>query len=153
MPGRRESTRIERWIRHERRFRPHINRAFARPPRFISCRDVDRVDWSPMTYDRLAMAQLLTSEALKDALGALPGWDGDTDGIRRTVTAPDFPTGIKIVDAVAEVAEEIDHHPDINIRWRKVTFALRTHSAGGVTEKDIDLAARIDVIVAGYGGT
>ena len=60
---------------------------------------------------------------------------------------PSFPVAITVVDRVAEVAEELDHHPDIDIRWRTLTFALATHSAGGVTEKDFGLAARIDEIV------
>jgi 4a-hydroxytetrahydrobiopterin dehydratase len=99
------------------------------------------------------MADVLSSESVRNALSTLVGWDGDRDAIRRTVTAPDFRTGINIVDAVADVAEERDHHPDIDIRWRKVTFILTTHSAGGVTEKDIDLARRIDAIATEHGAT
>jgi 4a-hydroxytetrahydrobiopterin dehydratase len=53
-----------------------------------------------------------------------------------------------VVDRVAEVAEQLDHHPDIDIRWRTLTFACSTHSAGGVTDRDITLARRIDEIVA-----
>jgi 4a-hydroxytetrahydrobiopterin dehydratase len=90
------------------------------------------------------MSTLLTASELETVLGRLPGWTGDTGGITRTYQAPEFPTGIRLVDAVAESAERADHHPDIDIRWRKVTFRLVTHSAGGVTDKDIDLAGRID---------
>ena len=57
-----------------------------------------------------------------------------------------------MVDRVAEVAEELDHHPDIDIRWRTLTFACATHSAGGVTAKDLTLAARIDEIVRSAAG-
>ena len=57
---------------------------------------------------------------------------------------PTFLDGIRLVDAVAEVAEELDHHPDIDIRWTSVTFVLSTHSAGGVTERDLTLAGRIN---------
>ena len=59
-----------------------------------------------------------------------------------------FPDAIKVVDQVAVVAEELDHHPDIDIRWRTLTFACSTHSEGGVTGKDMELARRIDGIIA-----
>jgi 4a-hydroxytetrahydrobiopterin dehydratase len=98
----------------------------------------------------VVVADVLDTDSVRDAISVLDGWEGDQHAIRRTVTAPDFRTGIRIVDAVAEVAEERNHHPDIDIRWRKVTFTLSTHSAGGVTKKDIDLAQRIDAIVAGH---
>lgn len=90
------------------------------------------------------MATLLSASELETALHRLPGWTGDTDGIGRTYQAPDFLTGIRLVDAVADAAEQADHHPDIDIRWRRVSFRLATHSAGGVTGKDLDLARRID---------
>ena len=57
-----------------------------------------------------------------------------------------------MIDQVAVVAEEMDHHPDIDLRWRTLTFHCTTHSAGGVTGRDLDLAARIDEIVAAAGG-
>jgi 4a-hydroxytetrahydrobiopterin dehydratase len=87
----------------------------------------------------------------EQALLALPGWAGDAVGITRTVRAPDFPSAIRIVDEVAEVAEEMDHHPDIDIRWRSVTFRLSTHSSGGVTALDLGLARRISAISAAHG--
>jgi 4a-hydroxytetrahydrobiopterin dehydratase len=90
------------------------------------------------------MATVLTASELETALRRLPGWTGDTDVISRTCHAPGFLTGIRLVDAVAEAAERADHHPDIDIRWRRVTFRLSTHSAGGVTAKDLDLAERIN---------
>jgi 4a-hydroxytetrahydrobiopterin dehydratase len=62
--------------------------------------------------------------------------------------ASDFPTAIAWVDAVAVIAEEMDHHPDIDIRWRTLHFAVSTHSAGGVTALDVELAARIEAVVA-----
>jgi 4a-hydroxytetrahydrobiopterin dehydratase len=61
-------------------------------------------------------------------------------------------TGIRIVDDVAVVAEELNHHPNVDIRWRDVTFTLSTHSEGGVTERDLELARRIDEIAARHGG-
>lgn len=93
------------------------------------------------------MAELLDADVLAEVLGRLDGWTGDPSGIRRTVELPSFPAAIAVVDRVAEVAEESDHHPDIDIRWRTVTFACSTHSAGGVTRKDVVLAAHIDDIV------
>lgn len=80
-------------------------------------------------------------------LGSLAGWSGGPSGIRRTVETASFPAAIALVDRVAVVAEQRDHHPDIDIRWRNVTFVLVTHSAGGVTAKDLDLASEIDALV------
>ncbi len=94
------------------------------------------------------MTDVLDQAALDAALADLPDWHGDPSGIRRDVTAASFPAGIALVDAVAVVAEELDHHPDIDIRWTRVTFGLATHSAGGVTAADLDLARRIDALVA-----
>lgn len=86
-------------------------------------------------------------DALGAMLAAIPQWSGDTSAITRTVNAPSFRSAITIVDEVAEAAEEADHHPDIDIRFRTLTFTLATHSAGGVTSADIDLARSIDAIV------
>jgi 4a-hydroxytetrahydrobiopterin dehydratase len=84
-------------------------------------------------------------------LADLTGWTGDASGLHRTVTAPTFLDGIKIVQAVAETAEAMDHHPDIDIRWTALTFGLVTHSAGGVTELDVELAHRIDAVATEHG--
>ena len=78
-------------------------------------------------------------------------WAGEPDGINRAVELASFPAAIAVVDRVAEAAEEADHHPDIDIRWRTLTFTLATHSAGGVTGKDVRLATRIDEIVRAAG--
>lgn len=96
------------------------------------------------------MATTLSGAAVAEALTGLTGWTGDTTGLRRTVELADFPTAIAVVDDVARVAEEMDHHPDIDIRWRTLTFSCVTHSAGGVTDGDVELARRIDEIVAGH---
>ncbi|GIJ10325.1 4a-hydroxytetrahydrobiopterin dehydratase [Micromonospora andamanensis] len=95
------------------------------------------------------MAEVLTAEAVRNELGGLAGWSGDPAGITRTVELASFPDAIAVVDRVAATAEELDHHPDIDIRWRTVTFRCVTHSAGGVTERDLRLARRIDEIVEG----
>ena len=99
------------------------------------------------------MAEVLDAAGVAERIGGLDeGWSGDPTGIRREVELPSFPAAITVVDRVAEVAEELDHHPDIDIRWRTVTFACATHSAGGVTDKDFGLAARIDEIVRSAAG-
>ncbi|WP_055585295.1 4a-hydroxytetrahydrobiopterin dehydratase [Peterkaempfera griseoplana] len=95
-------------------------------------------------------ADLLTDTEIDQRLTALPGWSRDGDTLRRTVRAEDFPTAIRIVTAVAEQAEQMDHHPDIDIRWRTLHFTLSTHSAGGITALDFELAARIDQVAAAH---
>lgn len=91
---------------------------------------------------------LLSDSQLSDGLAALPDWTRSGDAISRTVDAPTFPDAIELVRAVADAAETAQHHPDIDIRWRKVTFVLSTHSDGGLTEKDLALAATIDQLAS-----
>ncbi|MBQ1071802.1 4a-hydroxytetrahydrobiopterin dehydratase [Micromonospora sp. C31] len=97
------------------------------------------------------MADVLTAEAVRDELGGLAGWSGDPAGITRTVELAGFPEAVAVVDRVAVAAEELDHHPDIDIRWRTLTFRCVTHSVGGVTQRDLELARRIDDIVGSAG--
>ena len=94
------------------------------------------------------MAELLSGDDVASATAELPDWSGDTTAIRRTAKLPTFLAAIAVVDRVAEVAESMDHHPDIDIRWRTLMFVCATHSAGGVTDLDVELARRIDEIVA-----
>jgi 4a-hydroxytetrahydrobiopterin dehydratase len=94
------------------------------------------------------MAHVLTADDLSTRLATLDGWSGDARVISRTVELPTFLGAIEVVARVAEVAEMMDHHPDIDIRWRTLTFHCSTHSAGGVTGKDFELAHRINEIVA-----
>ncbi|MEU6414460.1 4a-hydroxytetrahydrobiopterin dehydratase [Microbispora sp. NPDC046933] len=77
-------------------------------------------------------------------------WRREGDTILRTVVARDFRTAIAIVNDIAEQAEALNHHPDIDIRWRTLHLALTTHDAGGLTDLDYKLAARIDAIVADH---
>jgi len=93
------------------------------------------------------MQALLNETELHAAMAERPHWETRHSALSRTVQAPSFMTGIRLVEAVAEEAEGIDHHPDIDIRWTTVTFRLSTHSAGGITAKDVDLAGRIDALV------
>ena len=72
------------------------------------------------------------------------GWTRSGAVISREVELASFPQAIEVVNRVAELAEAADHHPDIDIRWRTLTFRLSTHSAGGLTTKDFDLAEQID---------
>ena len=91
---------------------------------------------------------LLEQQEIDNALsGDLTAWSQDGDTLVRQVEAPSFLEGIDVVRRVAEVAEEADHHPDIDIRWRTLTFRLSTHSEGGLTAKDLELAGQIDGLV------
>ena len=76
--------------------------------------------------------------------GDLSDWHQEGDAITREVQAPTFLEGITLVQRVAEAAEALDHHPDIDVRYTTLTFTLSTHSEGGITAKDLDLAATID---------
>jgi 4a-hydroxytetrahydrobiopterin dehydratase len=89
------------------------------------------------------MAELLDDAAITTALDDLPGWERDGDAIVRTAKLRSFPTAIAVVDRVAAIAEDRDHHPDIDIRWRTLTFRCSTHSKGGITDLDVALARSI----------
>lgn len=93
------------------------------------------------------MADLLSDDAVSSALADLPGWERDGDSLVRTAQLPTFPAAIAVVDAVAQEAEAADHHPDIDIRYSTLTFRLSTHSEGGLTAKDPDLARRISAAI------
>ena len=97
------------------------------------------------------MPRLLTDDEVDRQLQALPGFRREGSAIVARLEAPDFPTGIRLVDEVAVAAEDMGHHPDIDIRWRTVGFALSTHSAGGITQLDIELAHRIAQAASGLG--
>jgi 4a-hydroxytetrahydrobiopterin dehydratase len=90
----------------------------------------------------------LTDAEADDALRRLPEWTRDGDWIARTVELPTFRDAIALVTAVADAAEQANHHPNIDIRWRRVSFRLTTHSAKALTRRDVDLAARIDELAA-----
>ncbi|WP_067688345.1 4a-hydroxytetrahydrobiopterin dehydratase [Nocardia jejuensis] len=86
----------------------------------------------------------LSEDDLAKALAELPGWTRAGDAITRTAEAQSFLAGIELVRRVAVAAEAANHHPDIDIRWRRVTFTLSTHDAGGLTALDVALAHEID---------
>ena len=89
----------------------------------------------------------LTPKQIKAALPAVPAWTKQSAEIARTFQFKNFVAAMKFVNQVAKLAEAAGHHPDIDIRWNKVTLALTTHSEGGLTQKDFDLAARFDALV------
>jgi len=89
----------------------------------------------------------LSPDELSAALQGLPLWSGDEDGLHRSVELPGFRDAVAAIVAIADVAEEMDHHPDIDLRWRTLHLALVTHSSGGVTANDLALARRIDALL------
>ena len=91
------------------------------------------------------MAERLSDIAIQRELGNLTGWSRRGDAITKTFQFRNFLTGIGFVSAVAKAAEAADHHPDIDIRYTKITCTLSTHSAGGITQKDLDMAKKIDL--------
>lgn len=93
------------------------------------------------------MTEILSDSEADERLGFRPGWVRTGAVIFREVELASFPQAIEVVNRVAELAEAAGHHPDIDIRWRTVTFRLTTHSAGGLTAKDFDLAAQIDAVL------
>jgi len=83
------------------------------------------------------------------SLSTLPAWTRKDLIIARTYPFKDFVAAMKFVNQVAELAEQAQHHPDIDVRWNKVTLALTTHDAGGLTEKDFALAKQCDALAKG----
>ena len=90
------------------------------------------------------MRQKLSDLEIQRALGGLPGWSRRGDVLTKTYTFDKFANGIAFVGRVADVADEMDHHPDIDIRYTKVTMTLSTHDAGGITPADLTLAEKIE---------
>jgi 4a-hydroxytetrahydrobiopterin dehydratase len=89
----------------------------------------------------------LSPDEVAAALRTLPLWSGDVTGLHRTVELPSFRDAVAAIVAVADVAEELDHHPDVDLRWRTLHLALVSHSAGGVSALDLELAGRIDALL------
>lgn len=94
------------------------------------------------------MPELLTDDQIDVALRDLiPAWKAEGKVLVRTVERPTFMDGIRLVATVAQLAESMNHHPDIDIRYKTITFRVTTHSAGGITEDDLVLAKHIDTAV------
>ena len=88
----------------------------------------------------------LSPDELTAALTGLPLWSGDGGGIRRSVELAGFPEAVAALVRIGFAAEAMDHHPDVDLRWRTLHLTLVTHSAGGVTELDLELARRVDAL-------
>jgi 4a-hydroxytetrahydrobiopterin dehydratase len=87
---------------------------------------------------------LLTDSEIEQQLAGLPGWARVDRAIRKQFTFQDFPEAVLFVSALVPAAEAADHHPDIDIRYKRVTLTYSTHSEGGLTEKDFDGARAAD---------
>ena len=90
----------------------------------------------------------LTAPQITSALATVPAWKRKGDAVVRTFQFKDFVAAVRFVNAVAKLAEKAAHHPDIDVRWNKVSLLLTTHDAGGLTEKDFALAAKCDAAAA-----
>jgi 4a-hydroxytetrahydrobiopterin dehydratase len=86
----------------------------------------------------------LSDIAIQRGLGSLPGWSRKGGALSKTFQFETFPAGINFVVRVAEAAEAAQHHPDIDIRYTRVTCTLTTHDAGGITQKDLNMANEIE---------
>jgi 4a-hydroxytetrahydrobiopterin dehydratase len=89
---------------------------------------------------------LLSDEEIESRLGELQGWRREGDAIVKTFDRGDFAGSVRFVDALAEPAEEMNHHPDLSISWNEVEVSISTHSEGGLTASDFELAGRIDAL-------
>lgn len=97
---------------------------------------------------RMSSTPALSDIEIQRSLGPLPGWSRKGDALQKTYHFAAFPDGIAFLARVAEVAESMQHHPDIDIRYTRVLFSLSTHDSGGITQKDFDLATRIEQLAA-----
>jgi 4a-hydroxytetrahydrobiopterin dehydratase len=86
----------------------------------------------------------LSDEEIEERLSGLDGWERDGEAIRRRFELDDFKGSVDFVNRLTPVAEEMNHHPDLEISWNKVTVRITTHSEGGLTANDFELAGRID---------
>lgn len=86
----------------------------------------------------------LSDLEIQRALGSLPGWARRGEALVKTFTRPSFADAIALVGRIAAEAEAMNHHPDIDIRYTKVICSLSSHDAGGITQRDLDLAGRIE---------
>lgn len=91
------------------------------------------------------MGRLEDSE-ISERLAGADGWEREGDAITRTFNRGDFVGSVKFVNAIVEPAEDMGHHPDLEISWADVKVTITTHSEGGLTDADFDLARRIDAL-------
>jgi len=95
--------------------------------------------------------EVLDAADVDTALAAGIDWQREGEELVKTRRGKDFADALAYVNAVGALAEDMDHHPDIDIRWKTVTLRLSTHSEGGITRLDLDLARRIDALPARGG--
>jgi len=89
--------------------------------------------------------ELLTQDVIDQRLGDLNAdWSGSTKELRRSIEFASFPAAVEFISRLAPICEEIDHHPDLDLRWRTINVSLATHSEGGVTDMDFLLAGHVD---------
>lgn len=86
----------------------------------------------------------LSDIAVQRGLGSLPGWSRKGDVLSKTFQFSSFPNAMQFVNRVAESAEAAQHHPDIDIRYTKISCMLTTHDAGGITQNDLSMAEQIE---------
>jgi 4a-hydroxytetrahydrobiopterin dehydratase len=86
----------------------------------------------------------LSDEEIDKRLQDLDGWERSGEAIRKRYEGDDFASSVALVNRLTPLAEEMNHHPDLEISWNKVTVTISTHSEGGLTENDFELAGRID---------
>jgi 4a-hydroxytetrahydrobiopterin dehydratase len=87
---------------------------------------------------------LLSDDEIRERLEGLEGWERDGESIKKEFKLDDFKGSVDFVNRLTPAAEEMNHHPDLEISWNKVTVSISTHSEGGLTENDFELAGKID---------
>jgi len=92
------------------------------------------------------MGALIAKTDINTMMKRIPEWETDKQSIERTFEFDDFNQAIDFVNAVAEISDEEDHHPDIDVRWNRVRLVLSTHSEGGLTDLDFRLAEKLDTL-------
>jgi len=95
------------------------------------------------------VSSVLNRSEIQSALQTLPGWQRRDDAIERVLQFPNFVAAMKFVNQVAVAAEAANHHPDILINYNKVSLTLTSHDSGGVTQRDIHMAEKINEIAGG----
>jgi 4a-hydroxytetrahydrobiopterin dehydratase len=95
----------------------------------------------------------LAPDAIAALLGELDGWDASGGRLRKTFRFPDFRSALRFVDAVGAMADDVDHHPDVELSWGKATIQIWTHTVGGLAEIDFAFAARCDRIYGAASGS
>ncbi|MET8504975.1 4a-hydroxytetrahydrobiopterin dehydratase [Streptomyces sp. NPDC004787] len=93
----------------------------------------------------------LSQKEIEDRLRELPGWSLDGDRITRGYELADHFAATALVVHVAQIQQELNHHSDLTLGYKSVALAVNTHSAGGITEKDFELAARVEAVAPGHG--